>query len=51
MRWIQRTKQLTMKLCPTGIAVEIETQDDLGYYRYCFDIMLREGPAANVQEV
>lgn len=44
-RWIQRTKQVTMKLYPNGIAVEIETQDDHGYYRYCFDIILREGPA------
>lgn len=44
-RWIQRTKQITTKLHKNGISVEIETQDDLGYYRYGFDLMLREAPA------
>lgn len=45
-RWIQRTKQITTELRKNGIAVEIETQDDHGYYRFGFDIMLREGPPA-----
>lgn len=45
VRWIQRTKQITFELRANGIAVEIETQDDLGYYRYGFDLMLREAPA------
>jgi hypothetical protein len=34
-----------MKVCSNGIAVEIETQDDHGYYRYCFDLILREEPS------
>lgn len=45
VRWIQRTKSLSTDLRPKGIAVEIETQDDHGYYRYSFDLMLREAPA------
>jgi hypothetical protein len=45
LRWIQRTKQITTKLHTNGISVEIETQDDLGYYHYGFDLMLREAPA------
>ena len=44
LRWIQRTKQITIELHTNGISVEIETQDDLGYYRYGFDLMLREAP-------
>jgi hypothetical protein len=44
VRWFQRAKMVTTKLYPNGIAVEIETQDDMGYYRYSFDVMLREAP-------
>jgi hypothetical protein len=44
VRWTQRTKQISTTLHTNGIAVEIETQDDLGYYRYGFDLMLREAP-------
>lgn len=44
VRWIQRTKRVSTELHINGIAVEIETQDDHGYYRYCFDLMLREAP-------
>jgi hypothetical protein len=44
LRWIQRTKRVSTELHPNGIAVEIEAQDDLGYYRYGFDLMLREAP-------
>jgi hypothetical protein len=46
IRWFQRTKRVSTKLYPNGIAVEIETQDDHGYYRYGFDIMIREAPVA-----
>lgn len=40
-RWIQRTKRVSTELRANGIAIEIETQDDHGYYQYRFDIMLR----------
>jgi hypothetical protein len=42
VRWIQRTKQVSTELRSNGIAVEIEAQDDHGYYHYGFDIMPRD---------
>lgn len=36
--WVQRCKRLTLEPKDTGIRVEIETQDDLGYYTYAFDV-------------
>jgi hypothetical protein len=44
MRWIQRTKRVSTELHTNGIAIEMEAQDDLGYYCYGFDLMLREAP-------
>lgn len=36
--WVQRCKFLRMRLRKTGIHIEIETQDDYGYYCYEFDV-------------
>jgi hypothetical protein len=46
VRWVQRTKRVSTELHTNGIAVEIEAQDDLGYYRYGFDLMPRAAPVA-----
>jgi hypothetical protein len=37
-RWIQRRKELKIERHGDGIHVDVVTQDDLGYYRYSFDI-------------
>lgn len=39
--WIQRVKMMRVELAGEGIRVELETQDDLGYYSYGFDIFPR----------
>ncbi len=36
--WIQRCKQHTVRLAANGVAIELQTQDDLGYYEYRFDV-------------
>jgi hypothetical protein len=36
--WVQRCKLLRFRLRDEGIRVEIETQDDAGYYTYGFDV-------------
>ena len=38
-QWVQRYKRLKIERHPGGVHVEIETQDDHGYYRYEFDVM------------
>jgi hypothetical protein len=46
VRWVQRTKSISTELRANGIAVELEAQDDHGYYHYGFDLMIREAPVA-----
>lgn len=36
--WVQRYKRLKIEKRETGIHIEIETQDDHGYYSYTFDV-------------
>ena len=36
--WVQRRKQIRFDLAENGIHIELETQDDHGYYRYEFDV-------------
>lgn len=36
--WVQRCKSQRLELRENGIAVELETQDDHGYYVYRFDV-------------
>lgn len=38
LRWIQRCKSIRLDKRERGIRVEIETQDDHGYYQYAFDV-------------
>jgi hypothetical protein len=39
--WVQRCKRMRIERCPKGIRVELETQDDFGYYEYGFDVFPR----------
>jgi hypothetical protein len=41
--WVQRRKHLKIERFETGIRVELQTQDDLGYYDYAFDVSLAAG--------
>jgi hypothetical protein len=41
--WVQRAKHMKADLCDKGIAIEIETQDDHGYYHYRFDVFPGRG--------
>jgi hypothetical protein len=36
--WLQRCKARRLELRENGILVELETQDDRGYYGYRFDV-------------
>ncbi len=36
--WVQRCKQMKIERAERGIRIELETQDDLGYYHYAFDV-------------
>jgi hypothetical protein len=38
MSWVQRCKSIQFSLEGSGVGVELETQDDRGYYRYRFDV-------------
>jgi hypothetical protein len=43
--WVQRYKHLKIERGERGISIDIQTQDDLGYYRYAFDVFRRRsGP-------
>jgi hypothetical protein len=39
LSWVQRCKRIQISLEENGIGIEIETQDDRGYYRYVFDVL------------
>ena len=36
--WVQRRKEVRLRLRDNGIRVEMQTQDDMGYYNYGFDV-------------
>lgn len=36
--WVQRCKRMRIERRQAGIRIELETQDDLGYYEYRFDV-------------
>jgi hypothetical protein len=36
--WVQRYKMLKIERLESGIRVEMQTQDDYGYYDYAFDV-------------
>jgi hypothetical protein len=40
--WVQRCKLVKIDRQELGIRVELETQDDHGYYRYGFDVFPRK---------
>ena len=37
--WVQRRKSMTITRSEEGIAIAMQTQDDLGYYDYAFDMI------------
>lgn len=41
--WVQRCKRMRIERRQIGIRIELETQDDLGYYEYGFDVFPRRG--------
>jgi hypothetical protein len=44
--WVQRYKSVHIQRGEAGIRVELETQDDHGYYSYGFDVFPRTSGAA-----
>lgn len=44
--WVQRCKGMRIERRQMGIRIELETQDDLGYYEYGFDVLPRRGTKA-----
>jgi hypothetical protein len=44
--WVQRYKKLHIERRENDIRVELETQDDRGYYSYGFDVPGRKGEKA-----
>ena len=40
--WVQRCKMMRLVARRNGVNVKLETQDDLGYYRYEFDVFPRK---------
>jgi hypothetical protein len=44
--WVQRYKHVKVERREQGIRVELETQDDHGYYSYGFDVFPGQRPAA-----
>ena len=43
MHGVQPVKHMKADLCDKGIAIEIETQDDHGYYHYRLDVFPGRG--------
>lgn len=37
--WVQRIKRMKIVRFANGVRIELQTQDDLGYYDYGFDVM------------
>ena len=44
--WVQRPKQIKVKRVEQAIRIEMQTQDDLGYYDYAFDVFPDRGGGA-----
>jgi hypothetical protein len=44
-QWVQRYKELRIERSGDGICVRMQTQDDLGYYDYAFDVFPARGSA------
>jgi hypothetical protein len=44
--WVQRYKSMKIVRLESGVRVELQTQDDLGYYDYAFDVFPRRGRRA-----
>jgi hypothetical protein len=44
--WVQRYKMMKIKRLEGGIRVEMQTQDDYGYYDYAFDVFPKRQTAA-----
>jgi hypothetical protein len=40
---VQRCKRMRIERHQTGVRIELETQDDHGYYEYRFDVFPRRG--------
>lgn len=38
LRWVQRLKSLKLRLVEDAVQIELETQDDRGYYQYQFEV-------------
>jgi hypothetical protein len=38
LSWVQRCKRVQFELADNGVHVQVETQDDRGYYHYEFDV-------------
>ena len=41
-QWVQRCKGFQVRRRKLGIEIELETQDDHGYYIYRFDVFWRK---------
>jgi hypothetical protein len=39
--WVQRTKMVKLERATGGVRVELQTQDDRGYYTYGFDVFTK----------
>lgn len=39
VKWVQRLKSLKLVLVEDAVQIEMETQDDRGYYHYRFDVV------------
>ena len=44
--WVQRYKHMKIERFERGIRIELETQDDHGYYHYTFDVFPHRGRPA-----
>ena len=41
--WVQRAKHIKIKRVERAVRIEVQTQDDLGYYDYAFDVFPDRG--------
>lgn len=52
--WVQRCKSMRIERHDDAIYIELETQDDRGYYSYAFDVFPRRrraSPTSNAESV
>lgn len=45
--WVQRIKRMKIVRFASGVRVELQTQDDLGYYDYGFDVIRGSTPSGS----